>query len=104
MKSKYLSFKAIPSFCSCFLTKVCSYIIALYAYLLSFVKKTQPLSDVASQQAEADAEFDKLWAEGRIEGWSDALNGSAKPEEDGEGAGIWCSACKACYTLRVKLN
>lgn len=70
--------------------KASSYIIALHAYVLSFTKKTQPLVDVASQQKQAEEQFDLLWSKGEIAGWADQEN----IEMVAKGEGIWCSACE----------
>lgn len=80
-----------------------SYIIALYAYVLSFTKKTQPLVDVAGQQLVAETEFVKLWADDKIEGWSEASKGDVKQEQNGESSGIWCNAC-AAGSVSSRLN
>ena len=67
------------------------YIKNLYNYLLSFVKRTQPLEDIESQQRSAAADFDKKWQVEEIPGWEDI---APKSLPNGENAGIWCSACK----------
>lgn len=68
------------------------YIKALHAYLLSFVKRTQPLVDVESQQQRAEAEFNEKWEAGEVDGWEESS--SDKTQLNGNGsAGIWCSAC-----------
>lgn len=59
--------------------------------MLSFVKRTQPLEDIESQQRSAAADFDKKWQMEEIPGWEDI---ESKSQPNGESAGIWCSACK----------
>lgn len=65
---------------------------ALHSYLVSFMKRAQPLVDFELQRTEAEAEFEKLWEEGKIEGWEDSVG--PKPKPSGNTEGIWCSACK----------
>lgn len=71
-----------------------AYINGLYAYLLSFTKKTRPLEDIDSQQHEAELEFERKWKEGEIKGWMK----EKKKQPNGEGDGIWCAACR-CLSL-----
>ncbi|OCH92146.1 RNA splicing factor PRP9 [Obba rivulosa] len=80
------------------------YIRSLHTYLLSFMKRAQPLVDVESQQREAEAEFARRWDAGEIDGWEDikrgkaaAANGDAKGSE----AGIWCAACQKMYSKQT---
>ncbi|PAV21261.1 rna splicing factor prp9 [Pyrrhoderma noxium] len=76
-----------------------NYINALHAYLLSFTKKTQPLVDISSQQRAAEAEFDVLWSEGNVTGWSDVNKDKQNGVNDAEG--IWCSACQKHYSKQT---
>ena len=71
----------------------CRYIVALQAYLLSFVKKTQPLVDVVGQQTQAESEFDVLWSEGKLDGWEDSQNDPNQTDAGENSGGIWCAAC-----------
>lgn len=66
-----------------------SYLSGLYSYLLSFTKRTQPLVDVDAAQLQVEEEFNRLWEEGKIDGWTNS------PQANGSGAveGIWCPAC-----------
>ncbi|KAL0562401.1 Pre-mRNA-splicing factor sap61, partial [Marasmius crinis-equi] len=48
-----------------------NYIKNLHSYLLSFVKKTQPLLDVDTTQEEAKVEFEKSWTAGEVKDWED---------------------------------
>lgn len=69
------------------------YIQALHTYLLSFTKRTEPLSDVDLQQQASANEFEKLWEAGELKSWAeDAVNGK-KASSEVNGIGIWCSAC-----------
>jgi splicing factor 3A subunit 3 len=67
------------------------YIKGLHAYVLSFVKRTQPLTDVDSQQREVENEFNAKWEAGEFSGWEEA-NKETDGNKDGT-ASIWCSAC-----------
>ncbi|KAG8884070.1 hypothetical protein FRB97_005292 [Tulasnella sp. 331] len=75
-----------------------AYVTALYAYLLSFTKRTQPLVDTNAQQREAETEFEKLWSQGQITGWGDT-----PPPSDANGAegGIYCTACQKHYAKQT---
>lgn len=74
------------------------YIKALHMYLLSFTKRAQPLVDTESQQQEAETIFNQQWEAGLVEGWEESA-----PKSVGEGAGIWCSACKpSCFPVLIE--
>ncbi|KAF5333654.1 hypothetical protein D9611_002548 [Ephemerocybe angulata] len=75
-----------------------TYIKDLHAYLLSFIKKAQPLHDVESEQRRADEEFKTKWEAGQIAGWEAADAG--KSGSNG-GAGIWCAACQKHYSKQT---
>jgi splicing factor 3A subunit 3 len=70
------------------------YLAGLYNYLLSFSKRTQPLTDINALQKKAEEEFDQLWEEGKVLGWE--VTKSTGPIE-----GIWCPAC-TLFTLLVR--
>lgn len=70
------------------------YITALHAYISSFSRKTQPLVDVGAQQKEAGAEFENLWREKKLPGWTDSEDKKQGVDGKAEGEGVWCSACK----------
>jgi len=72
-----------------------SYLSGLYSYLLSFTKRTQPLVDVDAAQIQVEEEFNRLWEEGKIDGWTSG------PQTNGSGAveGIWCPACSPLFLL-----
>lgn len=71
-----------------------SYLSGLYSYLLSFTKRTQPLIDVDAAQLHVEEEFNRLWEEGKMDGW---MNG---PKTNGGGVeGIWCPACSPLSLL-----
>lgn len=79
-----------------------SYLRALRTYLISFTKRSQPLVDVESQQREAEEQFNKAWEESELaEEWQDAKLAKATAGANGEGGGIWCTACK--YSLFISL-
>ncbi|KAK7060445.1 Pre-mRNA-splicing factor sap61 [Paramarasmius palmivorus] len=75
-----------------------TYIRGLHAYLLSFVKRTQPLLDVETLQNEAKVEFEKQWEAGEFKDWED---GSDKKSQGDSSAGIWCSACQKHYSKQT---
>lgn len=63
----------------------------------SFLRRTQPLSDIDRQQKDTEAEFNELWEQNKIEGWeSTKQNGKAE-----SGEGIWCSACQKLYSKQT---
>ncbi|GJJ07294.1 hypothetical protein Clacol_001494 [Clathrus columnatus] len=64
-----------------------------------FEKRTQPLSDVDSQQREAETDFDELWEEGKVDGWENAKVKEYTKEEGSQG--IWCSACQKLYAKQT---
>ncbi len=74
------------------LSTLSRYIKALHTYLVSFSKRAQPLVDVTSQQREAETMFNKQWEAGEIEGWEE-IRQKALAQAEGNGQGIWCSAC-----------
>ncbi|KAF8528796.1 hypothetical protein BU17DRAFT_37424 [Hysterangium stoloniferum] len=73
-----------------------AYLIALHTYLLSFTKRTQPLNPVDRLAREAEAEFDDLWTQDKVEGW-DFIKQRPKDASDG----IWCSACQKLYSKQT---
>ncbi|PSS35421.1 hypothetical protein PHLCEN_2v1576 [Hermanssonia centrifuga] len=76
------------------------YIKALHTYLVSFSKRAQPLVDVTSQQREAETMFNKKWEAGEIEGWEE-IRQKAVAQAEGNGEGIWCSACQKLYSKQT---
>lgn len=74
-----------------------AYMTALHAYLISFTKRVQPLSDTERQQKDSAAEFDELWDQNKIEGW-EATKSNLKEEGSD---GIWCSACQKSYSKQT---
>ncbi|TFY67881.1 hypothetical protein EVG20_g3784 [Dentipellis fragilis] len=77
-----------------------AYILSLHTYLMSFMRRTQPLVDVQSQQQEAETDFNTRWEAGEIQGWDEV---SQKTQANGNGAteGIWCSACQKMYSKQT---
>ena len=69
-----------------------SYIKALHGYLTSFLRRSQPLVDYESQSAEQEADFEKKWEAGEIDGWEDQV--ASKTESNDSQEGIWCLACE----------
>ncbi|KAF9653428.1 hypothetical protein BDM02DRAFT_3257944 [Thelephora ganbajun] len=76
-----------------------NYIRALYGYLASFLRRSQPLVDYESQRAEQEADFGKKWETGEIDGWEDQA--TPKAESNGNQEGIWCSACQKMYSKQT---
>ncbi|KAF9452988.1 RNA splicing factor PRP9 [Macrolepiota fuliginosa MF-IS2] len=76
-----------------------SYIKDLYTYLLSFVKRTQPLTDIDTQQKKAISEFDKKWDAQELPEWENETG--PKSAANGEGVGIWCAACMRHYAKQT---
>uniref|UniRef100_A0A7S0QT94 Matrin-type domain-containing protein n=1 Tax=Pyramimonas obovata TaxID=1411642 RepID=A0A7S0QT94_9CHLO len=52
-----------------------AYLEKLYAYLVDFHKRTQPLTFLAPILEKCDEEFETQWAEGEVEGWEDKGEG-----------------------------
>ncbi|THV08334.1 hypothetical protein K435DRAFT_958918 [Dendrothele bispora CBS 962.96] len=77
-----------------------TYIKNLHTYLLSFSKRTQPLVDIDTEQAEAQREFQKQWDAGELSDWEDD---SAKNVTgvSANGSGIWCAACQKHYSKQT---
>ncbi|PFH51384.1 hypothetical protein AMATHDRAFT_142586 [Amanita thiersii Skay4041] len=76
-----------------------AYLKGLYEYLLSFVKRTQPLVDVDAQERVAAEEFEKKWETKEIAGWEEIS--TSKHQTNGAEAGIWCSACQKHYSKQT---
>ncbi|KAF8238901.1 RNA splicing factor PRP9 [Tricholoma matsutake] len=75
------------------------YLQNLYAYLLSFAKRTMPLVDVQAQQQEAEVEFNQKWEAGQVPGWEES---KPKAQINGNGtAGIWCAVCQKHYSKQT---
>jgi splicing factor 3A subunit 3 len=66
--------------------------MALHGYLTSFLRRSQPLVDYESQRVEQEADFEKKWEAGEINGWEDQT--ALKADSNGNQEGIWCSACE----------
>ncbi|KAI0650581.1 RNA splicing factor PRP9 [Trametes meyenii] len=75
------------------------YIRALHTYLTSFMKRSQPLVDVESQQREAEEQFAKYWESGDTEEWEQSQQ--PKALENGNSEGIWCAACQKMYSKQT---
>lgn len=73
------------------------YMTALHAYLISFTKRVQPLSDTDRQQKDTATEFDELWDQNKIEGWEATKQNLKEEASDG----IWCSACQKSYSKQT---
>jgi splicing factor 3A subunit 3 len=71
----------------------------LHDYLLSFVKRTQPLVDIQTKHREAEVEFDQKWDAGEFVDWEENKVAKRSANMDGAGEGLWCSACKSVVYL-----
>ncbi|KAK2466083.1 hypothetical protein APHAL10511_001725 [Amanita phalloides] len=76
-----------------------TYLKALHDYLLSFVKRTQPLVDVDAQRQVVEEEFENKWGAKEITGWEEVKVGKAQP--NGSESGIWCLACQKLYSKQT---
>lgn len=84
------------------------YLQGLQAYLLDFLRKTRPLTDVDALELTALATFEEDWTNGRVPGWEDqgdsvlghgpkkTVASDALPAE-----GIWCDACKRSFAKQT---
>lgn len=73
------------------------YVQTIYNYLVSFFDRALPLIDIHKKLKEDDAEFEKLWAAGEIEGWTEGkANGGVLNKE-----GIWCPYCQKRYSKQT---
>ncbi|KAF9006533.1 hypothetical protein BDQ17DRAFT_1389338 [Cyathus striatus] len=77
------------------------YIKDLHTYLLSFVKRTQPLVDTDSRQKEAVDEFEKKWEAKEILGWEEEAGPKGAQANGDISAGIWCAACQKHYSKQT---
>ncbi|KAH7887568.1 hypothetical protein F5I97DRAFT_1804991 [Phlebopus sp. FC_14] len=79
-----------------------NYIQGLHDYLLSFVKRTKPLVDVALKHQEAEAEFQRKWEAGELDDdWDDAKDGKHGMDAIEKSGGVWCSACQKSYSKQT---
>ncbi|KAF9268180.1 RNA splicing factor PRP9 [Marasmius fiardii PR-910] len=76
-----------------------NYIQNLHSYLVSFIKKSQPLLDVDALQEEARAEFKKSWEAGEMKDWENSSE--KKSNAEGATSGIWCVACQKHYSKQT---
>jgi splicing factor 3A subunit 3 len=72
------------------------YVGDLASYLESFIKRIRPLEDLEKLLASFDEEFGKQWAAKEVPGWGVEVveNGTAGPQTQGTGEGIWCPDCE----------
>ncbi|KAI6003673.1 hypothetical protein EDD15DRAFT_2455413 [Pisolithus albus] len=78
-----------------------TYIHMLHDYLLSFMKKTQPLIDVDSKLQEQDSEFQKKWEAGEFsEDWDNHLP-SKRTNDAAENKNIWATQNRLFTTLHL---
>jgi splicing factor 3A subunit 3 len=89
----YESYADLSHFISGIYISLFRYIKNLHTYLLSFAKRTQPLTDVETQQREAEFAFASQWEAGEIKGW-EGSNPAKTLTNGNDTGGIWCSACE----------
>ncbi|KAG1892248.1 hypothetical protein F4604DRAFT_1912976 [Suillus subluteus] len=77
------------------------YIQHLHDYLLSFVKRTQPLVDIQTKHQEAEVEFYQKWEDGEFVDWDESKTAKRSANADGAGEGMWCSACQKSYSKKT---
>ncbi|PCH41459.1 hypothetical protein WOLCODRAFT_163111 [Wolfiporia cocos MD-104 SS10] len=70
------------------------YIKALHSYLISFMKRAQPLVDVESHQREAELQFVQKWDDGEFADWEETRQSKPTANASENGEGIWCAACR----------
>lgn len=56
------------------------------------MKRSQPLTDVESQEREAEVQFNVIWGSEAMEEWEDSR--MKAPANDAGDGGIWCAACE----------
>ncbi|KZS97869.1 hypothetical protein SISNIDRAFT_477224 [Sistotremastrum niveocremeum HHB9708] len=78
-----------------------TYIAALHSYLLSFTKRTQPLTDVEGLQEKATEEFEALWGSTLSKEWETPIAPQNGKSENGHTDGIWCAACQKLYSKQT---
>lgn len=87
------------------------YVNGLQAYLLQFLRKTRPLSDVDSLEIGALVSFEDDWEKGTLEGWEDQgdsvldvrkhANMTSSSQRQNGSEGIWCDACQRSFTKQT---
>lgn len=75
------------------------YLHELQSYLLNFMRRTRPVSDVDAFELIALANFEEAWENGKVTGWEDqgesVFGHGSRPQTDASsGQGIWCEACE----------
>ncbi|KAK0532568.1 Pre-mRNA-splicing factor sap61 [Tilletia horrida] len=80
------------------------YLQGLQAYLLGFLRKTQPLLDVDAIERRIQEESEEAWEKGTARGWEDRGEslygkgkGKGKANAEPAGEGIWCEACARSF-------
>lgn len=84
------------------------YLQGLQAYLLTFLRKTRPLSDVDALELGILTSFEQDWLEGKVEDWENqGENGMRSMSKASSGAhtasadGIWCEACQRNFAKQT---
>jgi splicing factor 3A subunit 3 len=83
------------------------YLRGLQSYLLAFLRRTRPLTDVDAIEILALAAFEEQWEQGKVAGWEgkgEELASSSKAKEtvqEGASEGVWCDACKRSFAKQT---
>ncbi|MCO5565700.1 hypothetical protein L7F22_019374 [Adiantum nelumboides] len=85
-----------------------NYLQGLQVYLLNFLRKTRPLSDIDGLELSILASFEQDWSEGRVEDWEnqgeDTKGKTSKAPSEAHTTsidGIWCEACKRSFAKQT---
>ncbi|KAE8228372.1 hypothetical protein CF326_g6700 [Tilletia indica] len=79
------------------------YLQSLQSYLLTFLRKTQPLLDVDALERRIQEEIESAWEKGEARGWEDRGEtlfgkGKAKASAEASSEAIWCEACARFFS------
>ncbi|UZJ55514.1 hypothetical protein CBS101457_004834 [Exobasidium rhododendri] len=82
------------------------YLRNVQTYLIDFLRKTRPLSDIDALEITTLAQFEEDWEQGRVSGWEakgEELLGSAvrSSEVQANGEGVWCEACRRTFAKQT---
>ncbi|KAF2455704.1 hypothetical protein BDY21DRAFT_289369 [Lineolata rhizophorae] len=81
--------------------KYFTYVTSLSEYLESFLRRSRPLEDVDKMIAEFEAEFETMWNEHKVPGWTSdepskaKKGGVSEPQES-----VYCEACDKYFSTK----
>ncbi|PWN34233.1 uncharacterized protein FA14DRAFT_161694 [Meira miltonrushii] len=79
-----------------------TYLQSLQTYLLNFLRKSRPLSDVDALELSILAGFEQDWSEGRVEDWENQGEDRTPAETQARSTdGIWCEACQRSFAKQT---